>query len=75
MILVGAFGIAAVELGGRKGAKICWWIVVALFGLSIRGVIAAFGLRKVEPLSTEHEIPAEYNTSVDANDVNCLNRR
>ena len=44
VILVGTFGSAAVELGGRKGAKICWWIVVALFGLSIRGVVAAFGL-------------------------------
>ena len=44
VILVGTFGIAAVELGGRKGAKICWWIVVALFGLSIRNVVAAFGL-------------------------------
>ena len=38
VILVGIFGIAAVELGGRKGAKILWGIVVALFVLSIGGI-------------------------------------
>jgi hypothetical protein len=40
VILVGIFGIAAVELGGRKGAKILWGIVVALFVLSIGGIAA-----------------------------------
>ena len=42
VILVGIFGIAAVELGGRKGAKILWGIIVALFVLSILGGIALF---------------------------------
>lgn len=44
VILVGIFGIAAVELGGRKGAKILWGIIAALFVLSLLGGIAAFAL-------------------------------
>ncbi|ERH08035.1 MAG: hypothetical protein J07HN4v3_00400 [Halonotius sp. J07HN4] len=44
VILVGIFGIAAVELGGRKGAKILWGIVVALFVLLILGGVAVFAL-------------------------------
>ena len=44
VILTGIFGIAAVELGGRKGAKILWGIIVALFVLSILGGIAFFAL-------------------------------
>ena len=42
VILTGILGIAAVELGGRKGAKILWGIVVALFVVSILGGIALF---------------------------------
>ena len=42
VILLGILGIAAVELGGRKGAKILWGIVVALFVVSILGGIALF---------------------------------
>jgi len=44
VILTGIFGIAAVELGGRKGAKILWGIIAALFVLSILGGIALFAL-------------------------------
>ena len=44
VILLGILGIAAVELGGRKGAKILWGIVVALFVVSILGGIALFAL-------------------------------
>lgn len=44
VILVGIFGIAAVELGGRKGAKILWGLIVALFALVIVGGIAVVGL-------------------------------
>jgi len=44
VILAGIFGIAAVELGGRKGAKILWGIIVVLFVLSILGGIAMFAL-------------------------------
>jgi len=44
VILTGIFGIAAVELGGRKGAKILWGIIAALFVLSILGGIAFFAL-------------------------------
>ena len=39
-IILGIFGIAAVELGGRKGAKILWGIVVALFLLSVLSAVA-----------------------------------
>ena len=42
VILTGILGIAAVELGGRKGAKILWGIIAALFVLSILGGIALF---------------------------------
>jgi hypothetical protein len=44
VILTGIFGIAAVELGGRKGAKILWGIIAALLVLSILGGIAFFAL-------------------------------
>lgn len=44
VILAGILGIAAVELGGQKGAKILWGIIIALFALSILGGIAAFAL-------------------------------
>lgn len=44
VILAGIFGIAAVELGGRKGAKILWGIIIALFVLSILGGLAFFAL-------------------------------
>jgi len=44
VILAGIFGIAAVELGGRRAAKILWGIIVVLFVLSILGGIAAFAL-------------------------------
>jgi len=40
VVLLGIFGIAAVELGGRTGAKILWAIVAALFVLSLLGVAA-----------------------------------
>jgi len=40
VVLLGHFGIAAVELGGRKGAKILWAIAAALFVLSLLGVVA-----------------------------------
>ncbi len=39
-IALGIFGIAAVELGGRKGAMILWAIVAALFVLTLLGVAA-----------------------------------
>lgn len=35
VILLGIFGIAAVELGGRKGAKILWGIALAALLLVI----------------------------------------
>ena len=41
-IILGIFGIAAVELGGRKGAKILWAIVAALFVISLLGLAALF---------------------------------
>lgn len=44
VILLGIFGIAAVELGGRKGAKILWGIAAALIVLSILGGVAVFAL-------------------------------
>ena len=44
VILLGILGIAAVELGGRKGAKILWGIAAALFALSVLGLLAAFAL-------------------------------
>ena len=44
MILLGIFGIAAVELGGRTGAKILWGIAAALIVLSILGGVAVFAL-------------------------------
>ena len=44
VILIGIFGIAAVELGGRKGAKILWGLVAALFVLVLLGGIAILGL-------------------------------
>ncbi|TQQ79665.1 hypothetical protein [Halonotius roseus] len=44
VILTGILGIAAVELGGRKGAKILWGILAALFVVSILGGIALFAL-------------------------------
>ena len=40
VILLGIFGIAAVELGGRKGAKILWGIAAALLLLSVLGLLA-----------------------------------
>lgn len=35
VILLGVFGIAAVEVGGRRGAKVLWAIVIGLFALGI----------------------------------------
>jgi len=37
VILLGIFGIAAVELGGRRGAKILW-------GLALAAVVVVFGV-------------------------------
>jgi hypothetical protein len=40
VVLLGIFGIAAVELGGRKGAKILWGILGAIVALFILITIA-----------------------------------
>jgi len=40
VILLGIFGIAAVEIGGPTGAKIAWSIVIALFALFVLAVVA-----------------------------------
>lgn len=37
VILLGIFGIAAVELGGRRGAKVLWIIAIAFFALVVLG--------------------------------------
>jgi len=41
VILLGVVGIAAVEIGGRRGAKVLWGIVVALVVLAVLGVAVA----------------------------------
>jgi len=38
VILLGIFGIAAVELGGRNGAKLLWGAAILVFGLLIIGL-------------------------------------
>ncbi|ESS11448.1 MAG: hypothetical protein A07HR60_01503 [uncultured archaeon A07HR60] len=39
-VLLGVIGIAAVELGGKRAAKLLWGVVGALFGLGILAGIA-----------------------------------
>ncbi len=38
VILLGIFGIAAVELGGRNGAKLLWGVAILVFVLLIIGL-------------------------------------
>jgi len=44
VILLGIFGIAAVELGGRNGAKLLWGAATLVFVLLIIGLAYLTGL-------------------------------